>query len=161
MEEKDSLATRISSLRNIKGISQRELARMTGIDNAEISRIEKGKRKKPGILILKNLSEVLNIDLRYLMKLSEYTQQEIDTFTKIEKSNEKNTPLNWGPIIKYSKVFENYRRIDIIELIRGFKKGSVSEYEFIQLLSEGFNIDLFKYIFEEKKPTISHEKNEK
>lgn len=40
-----TLAKRIKSLRTGKGLTQSELARMTGIDQAEISRIEQGTRR--------------------------------------------------------------------------------------------------------------------
>ena len=40
-----TLAKRIKSLRTSKGVTQSELSRLTGIDQAEISRIEKGSRR--------------------------------------------------------------------------------------------------------------------
>ena len=72
-----SLATLVKEARLNKKISQRELTRRTGVDNNTISKIEKGERKKPNILILKKLSLELELDFEKLMKLSGYTTDEI------------------------------------------------------------------------------------
>ena len=52
----ESLSKLVREARIIKKISQRELARRTGVDNNTISKIEKGNRLKPNILRLKKLS---------------------------------------------------------------------------------------------------------
>ena len=74
-----SLATLVKEARLNKKISQRELTRRTGVNNNTISKIEKGERKKPNILILKKLSLELELELDFekLMKLSGYTTDEI------------------------------------------------------------------------------------
>ena len=72
-----SLATLVKEARLNKEISQRELTRRTGVDNNTISKIEKGERKKPNILILKKLAIELELDFEKLMKLSGYTNDEI------------------------------------------------------------------------------------
>lgn len=68
----------ISEAREKVGISQRELARRSNMDCAEVSRIESGKRKKPNILYLKGISETLGLSLVKLMKLAGYNDVEIN-----------------------------------------------------------------------------------
>lgn len=74
----ETLASVVKKAREKIDISQRELSRITGIDNNTIAKIEKGKRKKPNVLSLKKLSSVLNVPLENLMKLCEYSKEEID-----------------------------------------------------------------------------------
>ena len=73
-----TLASVVKEAREKIGISQRELSRITGIDNNTIAKIEKGERKKPNVLSLKKLSSVLNISLENLMELCEYNKEEIE-----------------------------------------------------------------------------------
>ena len=68
----------ISEAREKVGISQRELARKSNMDCAEVSRIESGKRQKPNILYLKGISETLGLSLVKLMKLAGYNDVEIN-----------------------------------------------------------------------------------
>ncbi|MDO5569518.1 MAG: helix-turn-helix domain-containing protein [bacterium] len=72
------LGKTISEAREKLGISQRELARLSNMDCAEVSRIESGKRIKPNILYLKGIAENLNLSLVNLMKLSGYSDIDID-----------------------------------------------------------------------------------
>ena len=73
-----TLASVVKAAREKIDISQRELSRITGIDNNTIAKIEKGERKKPNVLSLKKLSSVLNISLEDLMELCEYSKEEIE-----------------------------------------------------------------------------------
>ncbi len=77
MEDK-TLASVVKCAREKLGISQRELSRRTGIDNNTLAKIEKGERKKPNVLSLRKLSMVLCIDIKKLMKLCNYTKEEIE-----------------------------------------------------------------------------------
>jgi DNA-binding helix-turn-helix protein len=72
-----TLASVVKEAREKINISQRELSRITGIDNNTIAKIEKGERKKPNVLSLKKLSSVLNLSLDMLMELCEYSKEEI------------------------------------------------------------------------------------
>jgi transcriptional regulator with XRE-family HTH domain len=74
-----TLASVVKEAREKINISQRELSRITGIDNNTIAKIEKGERKKPNVLSLKKLSSVLNLSLKMLMELCEYSKEEIDS----------------------------------------------------------------------------------
>ena len=56
------MGKRIREARKSKRISLRELERLTDIDNANLCRIENGK-KNSHILTLKSIADVLEIDL--------------------------------------------------------------------------------------------------
>lgn len=68
----------VSEAREKLGISQRELARRSNMDCAEVSRIETGKRLKPNILYLKGIAETLNLSMVDLMKLAGYDDIDIN-----------------------------------------------------------------------------------
>ena len=72
-----TLASVVKEARDKLGISQRELSRMTGIDNNTLAKIEKGERKKPNVLSLQKLSVVLKLDIAKLMKLADYSDDAI------------------------------------------------------------------------------------
>ncbi len=72
------LGKAISEAREKLGISQRELARKSNMDCAEVSRIEAGKRLKPNILYLKGIAETLGLSLVKLMKLAGYDDVDIN-----------------------------------------------------------------------------------
>ncbi len=72
------LGKTISEAREKLGISQRELARKSNMDCAEVSRIEAGKRLKPNILYLKGIAETLELSLVKLMKLAGYDDVDIN-----------------------------------------------------------------------------------
>lgn len=72
------LGKTVSEAREKLGISQRELARKSNMDCAEVSRIEAGKRLKPNILYLKGIAETLGLSLVKLMKLAGYDDVDIN-----------------------------------------------------------------------------------
>ena len=72
------LGKTISNAREKLGISQRELARKSNMDCAEVSRIEAGKRLKPNVLYLKRIAETLGLSLVKLMKLAGYDDVDIN-----------------------------------------------------------------------------------
>lgn len=61
-----------------KGISQRELARPSSMDCAEVSRIEAGKRQKSNVLYLKGIANALDLSLLDLMKKAAYSDIEMN-----------------------------------------------------------------------------------
>lgn len=61
------LGITIRLLRERAGLTQTELAELSGISAAEISRIEKGSRKKPPINTLIRIAPRLNVSLDYLL----------------------------------------------------------------------------------------------
>ena len=93
-----TLAGVVKEAREKINISQRELSRITGIDNNTIAKIEKGERKKPNVLSLKKLSSVLNLSLEMLMELCEYSKEEIDSTVNNSYSSMVIKPEN-APIL--------------------------------------------------------------
>lgn len=93
-----TLASVVKEAREKINISQRELSRITGIDNNTIAKIEKGERKKPNVLSLKKLSSVLNISLEMLMELCEYSKEEIESTVNNSYSSMVIKPEN-APIL--------------------------------------------------------------
>ena len=77
-KSKNTLAEIITTARSKKGLSMRELARLSGMDHAEISRIEKGTRLKPNILFLRRLAENLELSLVDLLKVAGYSDLDIN-----------------------------------------------------------------------------------
>lgn len=84
----------VSETREKLGISQRELARRSNMDCAEVSRIEAGKRLKPNILYLKGIAETLNLSMVDLMKLAGY--DDID--------------INWGKDLSIKRSTTDYQK---------------------------------------------------
>ena len=76
----NNLAVIVKTAREKIKISQRELSRRTGVDNNTISKIEKGIRKKPNVISLIKISNVLDIDFSKLLKASGYSKNEIQVF---------------------------------------------------------------------------------
>lgn len=68
----------IGNARNRMGISQRELARKTNIDNTTIAKIEKDLRSKPDMLVLRKIAYELKIDEIELFRLSGYSEDDIN-----------------------------------------------------------------------------------
>lgn len=93
-----TLASVVKEAREKINISQRELSRITGIDNNTIAKIEKGERKKPNVLSLKKLSSVLNLSLEMLMELCDYSKEEIDSIVNNSYSSMVIKPEN-APIL--------------------------------------------------------------
>ena len=93
-----TLASIVKEAREKINISQRELSRITGIDNNTIAKIEKGERKKPNVLSLKKLSSVLNLSLEMLMELCEYSKEEIEAIVNNSYSSMVIKPEN-APIL--------------------------------------------------------------
>ncbi len=84
----------VSETREKLGISQRELARRSNMDCAEVSRIEAGKRLKPNILYLKGIAETLNLSMVDLMKLAGYDDIHI----------------NWGKDLSVKRSTADYQK---------------------------------------------------
>ena len=107
----------ISEARQKLGISQRELARQSNMDCAEVSRIESGKRLKPNILYLKGIAETLNLSMIDLMKLAGYDDIDINKGKDFASRKTNNDYQN--QIKNYNQFYfdvleelENRRKID-------------------------------------------------
>ena len=92
----------------------RELARLTGMDHAEISRIEKGTRLKPNILFLRRLAENLDLSLVDLLKTAGYS--EID--------------ISWGSGREDNKsIVDLKKELEDIQVLNNNLESSVSVYK--------------------------------
>ena len=137
----------ISEAREKVGISQRELARRSNMDCAEVSRIESGKRKKPNILYLKGISETLGLSLVKLMKLAGYNDVEINLGKDF--SDRRSTADYQAQIKSYEKFYfdvlddiEQRRKNDfackgiITDLIGKIENKGLSNDEILESLNE-------------------------
>jgi len=124
-----TLASVVKEAREKIEISQRELSRITGIDNNTIAKIEKGERKKPNVLSLKKLSSVLNLSLEMLMELCEYSKEEIEATVNNSYSSMVIKPEN-APILVLDDIVnqmqdELYIKMVIKELLDNKEKNRV------------------------------------
>lgn len=135
------LGKTISEAREKLGISQRELARKSNMDCAEVSRIEAGKRLKPNVLYLKGIAENLNLSLVKLMELAGYNDVDINWGMDL---SEKRSTADYQEQIKsyeqfYFDVLEDIEQrrknafackgiiVDIIDKIENKEKISMNE----------------------------------
>jgi len=72
-------------LRTKHGISQRQLAEVSGISNTEVSRIESGDRQNPSPAILKSMATYLGTTYEDLMTKAGYLENQVDHGKYIEK----------------------------------------------------------------------------
>ena len=70
------LNEKIKRFRKEKGMSQAEMADMTGVHKAHFSRIERGK-VQPSIELLKRIAKALDVTTDYLLN------EEVDDFTPV------------------------------------------------------------------------------
>lgn len=128
-----TLASVVKSAREKLGISQRELSRRTGIDNNTLAKIEKSERKKPNVLSLRKLSMVLGIDVKKLMKLCDYTKEEIEIidnkiYTNIAIKNDDSSITLIDEYIKNFK-YDILAKNVLLDFINKKEYKNVKEYE--------------------------------
>ena len=63
-----NLGEYIAEKRKERGMSQRDLATASNVSNAEISRLESGKRKEPSPSVLKEIAKALAIPYQELLQ---------------------------------------------------------------------------------------------
>lgn len=68
----------LKELRKTKGITQKELADLSGFSNAEISKIESGDRKKPSPDLLKAIAPHLDTPYEVLMTKAGYLEEVVN-----------------------------------------------------------------------------------
>jgi HTH-type transcriptional regulator, competence development regulator len=67
----------IKELRVKAGLSQRDLEKLSGISNAEISRIETGNRQNPSPLAIRAIAPHLGVSIECLMQKAGYCSVDI------------------------------------------------------------------------------------
>jgi transcriptional regulator with XRE-family HTH domain len=78
----------IIELRKKKGISQRMLANLAGLQNSTISRIEDGSSAKPDPVTLNKIADALDIERTLLLSEFGYTNIEEDFVAIARKTGE-------------------------------------------------------------------------
>ena len=68
----------VAAKRKLMGLSQRQLAEKTGINNATISKLEKDPTIIPDTRTLQLLSQTLGLDYNYLLALNEVVADDRD-----------------------------------------------------------------------------------
>jgi transcriptional regulator with XRE-family HTH domain len=68
----------VAAKRKLLGLSQRQLAEKTGINNATISKLEKDPTIVPDIRTLQLLSQTLGLDYNYLLTLNDVITDDRD-----------------------------------------------------------------------------------
>jgi putative transcriptional regulator len=58
---------RLKELRDAKGLTQDQLAELSGVDQGNISKIERGQTKGVDFLTLEKLADALEVDAGYLI----------------------------------------------------------------------------------------------
>ena len=73
----EELKNLIESAREVKGISQRELAKLTGISRSTLNDLINGKIKKVDIDDLRKIAETLDMSLSKLLKVAGYDEMSL------------------------------------------------------------------------------------
>ncbi len=69
-----SIAEELYRLRTLKGVSLREVERVTGVSNAYLSQLENKKTDKPSPHILHKLANYYDVEYTYLLKVAGYLE---------------------------------------------------------------------------------------
>ena len=80
MSKNISIGMLVKEARTNKNMSARELAKLCDISHTEINNIEKGKRVKPALLILKGFEKYLDLDFKEIAKLVGYSNETIEHY---------------------------------------------------------------------------------
>ena len=88
----EELKNLIESARVEKGISQRELAKLTGISRSTLNDLINGKIKKVDIDDLRKIAETLDISLQNLLKVAGYDEM-LFYFSKDKYANKSSKDL--------------------------------------------------------------------
>ena len=146
----NTLAKIIIESREKEKLSQRELARRIDIDNAYISRIEKGEIKKPSIIILMKLSKELKINFINLLFMT-YTSDEINAIGVFNNINDVFNFVDDETIEKVTIIDENdNKRISIVKMLEKYKKNEIDTNKFLGLLSCITNKNFYDYLTQEE-----------
>lgn len=109
----EELKNLIESAREVKGISQRELAKLTGISRSTLNDLINGKIKKVDIDDLRKIAETLDMSLQKLLKVAGYDEMSLyfHTYKMKDKYADKSSK-------------------DLKELIEQYKKSELELLDF-------------------------------
>ena len=136
----EKLGNFIKEQREKNGISQRELARNINVNNKTIDNIEKGLINKVSFDILIKISQQLDINLKELLKLSNYSEKEMDDLFKIVYNYFNDELLliedfKEEEILQYTVVEDDMRYIDITKVLNAFKNNEIDEIKAVKLIA--------------------------
>ena len=116
-----------------KGISQRELAKQTGISRSTLNDLINGKIKKVDIDDLRKIAEILEVSLQELLKVAGYDKM-ISYFSKDKYANKSSKDLK--------EIIDQYKKSEL-ELLdfdarkrKNARKTGVILYEVIETLEK-------------------------
>ena len=133
----EELKNLIESARVEKGISQRELAKLTGISRSTLNDLINGKIKKVDIDDLRKIAETLDMSLQKLLKVAGYDEM-LFYFSKDKYANKSSKDLK-----EMIKTYEESQR-ELLEFDTE-KRKKVSEYA--QIDGEDIEKQPFKVTF--------------
>lgn len=149
----EELKILIESAREVKGISQRELAKLTGISRSTLNDLINGKIKKVDIDDLRKIAETLDMSLQKLLKVAGYDEMSLyfhthkmkdkyadksskDLKELIEQYKESETDLLQFDFTKREKAREvGFIIFEVAEHLKLLKDGK-SEYALEQAVEE-------------------------
>lgn len=131
----------IKELRVKKNLSQRDLAEMSGISNAEISRMETGDRKKPSPKSIKAIAPCLGAAHEDLMEKAGYLEKVIPrgSFEDVVWEDQEGNPVD-----TFRRMAENITRrdSDILSILdRALDKSTDQDIDTIKKLLQSFMDD--------------------
>ena len=100
----EELRSIIESAREAKGISQRELAKLSGISRSTLNDIINGKIKKIDVDVLKKIAETLDLSLKKLLKVAGYVEF-LDYLSSDKCKNKSTKDLN--------EMIEQYKKSEL------------------------------------------------
>lgn len=122
-EQRYLLGKFIRKKRLERELSQGQLAYKTGINNADIHRLEKGDKKKINPYYLKRIAEALDLDYKVLYKMVDYL--------------EKDEPI---------EMLSNAKRVETVKIpMYGTASAGPGYYNLLDELDEQFQIPLEDY----------------
>lgn len=122
--------------REKKNISIRELARRIHVDNSGLAKIEKGKVKKPDALILRKISDELNLNEIILYQLAGYEPMELLDMGIMALYIKDYIEMKGAKKLEryFSKSEDGEQIIDIIKVLQAYRDKKINEAETIGLL---------------------------
>ena len=141
MQEKN-IGQIIAEAREIAGYSQRQLAKIANISNAELSKIESGEREIPNPKTLRKISKYINVnynDMMYMiglgMEVSPLNPFIKNYYSKMNLENLEEAELNvLGSIMNLKQLVdsckENLNKKDILEQEKDLLLHTIEDTEY-------------------------------
>ncbi len=129
----------IETVRIAKGISQRELAKLSGISRSTLNDIINGKIKKVDVDSLKNIAETLDLSLINLLKSAGYN--EFLDYLSLDKYKNKSTKDLKEMIEKYKKAELDLLDFDAqkIKKVKNARQKLFYTMEYLEIMHENKN----------------------